>query len=149
MRGLTPLVDQISAERRSTVMARIKGRNTGPELRVRKVAHALGLRFRLNRNDLAGKPDVVFPKFRIALFVHGCFWHQHSGCRRASKPKSNTDYWEAKLRRNVERDARTLLALTRQGWRMVVIWECETNDADRLADIIRDRICGAGSSLCG
>jgi len=149
MRGLTPLVDQISAERRSTVMARIKGRNTGPELRVRKVAHALGLRFRLNRNDLPGKPDVVFPKFRIALFVHGCFWHQHTGCRRASKPKSNTDYWEAKLRRNVERDARTLLALTKQGWRMVVIWECETSDSERLADIIRDRICMAGSSLHG
>jgi DNA mismatch endonuclease (patch repair protein) len=130
-------------------MARIKGRDTGPELRVRKVAHALGLRFRLNRTDLPGKPDIVFPKFRIAVFVHGCFWHQHAGCRRASTPKSNTDYWDAKLRRNVERDAHTLLALTRQGWRMVVIWECETNDSERLADIIRDRICMAGSSLRG
>jgi DNA mismatch endonuclease (patch repair protein) len=81
--------------------------------------------------------------------VHGCFWHQHTGCRRASKPKSNTGYWEAKLRRNVERDARTLLGLTKQGWRMVVIWECETSDSERLADIIRDRICMAGSSLRG
>ena len=149
MRGLTPFVDQISAKRRSTVMAGIKGKNTGPELHVRKVAHALGLRFRLNRTDLPGKPDVVFPKFRIALFVHGCFWHQHGGCRRASKPKSNTDYWEAKLRRNVERDAQTLLALTRRKWKMVVIWECETNNSHRLADIINDRVCSDGSSPHG
>ena len=137
------MVDQISAERRSAVMAKIKGKDTGPELRVRKAAHALGLRFRLHRSDLPGKPDLVFPKFRLALFVHGCFWHQHAGCRRASMPKSRTDYWEAKLRRNVERDALNASALKLMGWRSVVIWECETQDTKNLGDIIRHRVAAA------
>lgn len=131
------MVDQISAERRSAVMAKIKGKDTGPELRVRRAAHSLGLRFRLHRADLPGKPDLVFPKFRLAVFVHGCFWHQHAGCRRASMPKSKTDYWEAKLRRNVERDALNASALESMGWRSVVIWECETQDTKNLGDIIR------------
>jgi len=134
------VVDQISVERRSAVMARIKGKDTGPEVRVRKAAHAMGLRFRLHRTDLPGKPDLVFPKFRVALFVHGCFWHQHAGCRRASMPKSKTDYWESKLRRNVERDALVGPALELIGWRSVVIWECETNDPAGLASIIRERV---------
>jgi DNA mismatch endonuclease (patch repair protein) len=134
------VVDQISAERRSAVMAKIKGKDTGPELRVRKAAHALGLRFRLHRSDLPGKPDLVFPKFRLALFVHGCFWHQHAGCRRASMPKSRTEYWEAKLRRNVQRDAVNGSALESMGWHSIVIWECETNDAETLEEIIRHRV---------
>jgi DNA mismatch endonuclease (patch repair protein) len=134
------LVDQISTERRSQVMARIKGSDTGPELRTRKVAHAIGLRFRLNRRDLPGRPDLVFPKHRVALFVHGCFWHQHPGCRRASRPKSRTDYWEPKLRRNVERDALTAPALEKLGWRTVVIWECETAEPDALAVILCERV---------
>jgi len=121
-------------------MARIKGKNTGPELRVRRVAHAVGLRFRLQRTDLPGKPDMVFPRFRVALFVHGCFWHQHKGCRRASVPKSKTDYWEAKLRRNVERDAFAVPALEQLGWRAVVIWECETHDSEGLKATVRDRV---------
>ncbi|MFD1331105.1 very short patch repair endonuclease [Methylopila musalis] len=134
------MVDQISADRRSAVMARIKGKNTGPEVRVRKVAHAMGLRFRLNRTDLPGKPDLVFPKFRVALFVHGCFWHQHDGCRRASMPKSKTEYWGPKLRRNVERDALVAPALELLDWRAVIIWECETHDSEGLAEIIRCRV---------
>ena len=134
------MVDQISAERRSLVMARIKGQNTGPEVRVRKAAHAMGLRFRLHRTDLPGKPDIIFPKFRLALFVHGCFWHQHAGCRRASIPKSKTGYWESKLRRNVERDALAGPALELLGWHSAVIWECETNNPENLATIIEERV---------
>ena len=134
------MADQISAERRSLVMARIKGKNTGPELRARKTAHAMGLRFRLHRTDLPGKPDLVFPSRRVALFVHGCFWHQHAGCRRASSPKSRTEYWDAKLRRNVERDARLVPMLEALGWRVAVIWECETHDPEGLETILRDRV---------
>jgi len=134
------MVDQITAERRSAVMARIKGKNTGPELRTRKASHAMGLRFRLHRADLPGRPDMVFPKWKTALLVHGCFWHQHQNCRRASKPKSQIDYWGNKLRRNVERDAAATHALEELGWRVVVIWECETHDPDRLRDILRARV---------
>lgn len=141
------MVDQISAERRSAVMAQIKGKNTGPEVRVRKAAHAMGLRFRLHRTDLPGKPDMVFPKFRVALFVHGCFWHQHAGCRRASMPKSKTEYWEAKLRRNVARDALVAPALQLLGWRSVVIWECETNNRSTLSDVIVERVVGIARNL--
>lgn len=134
------MVDQVSVARRSAIMARIKGHDTSPELRVRKVAHAVGLRFRLHRADLPGKPDLVFPKLQTALFVHGCFWHQHSGCRRASRPKSHTEYWERKLQRNVERDARSIQALQDQGWRAVVIWECETLDPIALPVIVMERV---------
>ena len=134
------MVDQISTQRRSVVMAAIKSKNTGPEIRVRKTAHSMGLRFRLHRTDLPGNPDLVFPKLNVAVSVHGCFWHQHTGCRLASVPKSRTEYWEAKLRRNVERDAWSGPALRLAGWRSVVIWECETHNYEMLTRILRDRV---------
>lgn len=134
------MVDQISPERRSAVMARITGKNTTPEVSVRQVAHSLGLRFRVHRRDLPGRPDLVLRKHRCALFVNGCFWHQHEGCRRASSPKSNTGYWSEKLARNVARDLRNAEELERLGWRVVVIWECETKDRERLKEIIRERV---------
>lgn len=115
-------------------MARIRAKDTSPEIRLRKAAHALGFRFRLHRNGLPGKPDLVFPKLQIAMFVHGCFWHQHRECRRASSPKSRTDYWGPKLARNVERDARNASALESLGWRVVTIWECQTTNFDTLND---------------
>jgi DNA mismatch endonuclease (patch repair protein) len=108
-------------------MARIKGKGTGPEMNVRRAAHAIGLRFRLHRADLPGKPDLIFPKFRLALFVHGCFWHQHEGCRRASMPKSRTEYWHPKLQRNLDRDKRNQDALQGLGWRVETLWECEVS----------------------
>ncbi|TPL07588.1 DNA mismatch endonuclease Vsr [Mesorhizobium sp. B2-4-14] len=120
--------DRISVERRSANMARIRGKDTSPELRTRKAAHSMGLRFRLHRRDLPGKPDLVFPKYRTAIFVHGCFWHQHAACKRASRPKSNRDYWDRKLKRNVERDAAAINALAASGWHVGVIWECQTTD---------------------
>lgn len=114
-------------------MARVGSRNTTPELRVRKLAHRLGLRFRLHCKELPGTPDLVFPKFSIALFVHGCFWHHHLDCKKASLPKSRIEYWRAKFDRNVERDRVTTAALVALGWKVAVIWECQTKDAAELS----------------
>jgi DNA mismatch endonuclease (patch repair protein) len=121
-------------------MSRIGPKNTKPEMRVRKAAHSLGYRFRLHRRDLPGTPDVVFPRYRVAMFVHGCFWHRHPGCGKAYTPKSRLDFWSAKFDANVERDARQHDALAAAGWRPVVVWECETDDPDRLVAIIRSRV---------
>lgn len=121
-------------------MSRVSGKNTTPELRVRKSAHALGLRFRLHRKDLPGTPDLVFPKRHIAVFVHGCFWHRHPGCRKASTPSTRPDYWIKKFRDNIARDRRVMAALEDSGWRVVVIWECETKNADDLARVLRERV---------
>jgi len=122
------MTDIVDSRRRSELMANIRGRDTAPELAVRRIAHRMGLRFRLHRNDLPGRPDLVFPKHRLAVFVHGCFWHRHEGCRHASTPKSRTDFWTEKFAANVERDARQEAALRALGWRVLVIWQCETRD---------------------
>lgn len=119
-------MDRLTPERRSWLMSRVKSKNTTPELRVRKVAHALGLRFRLHRRDLPGKPDLVFPKYRTVIFVHGCFWHRHPGCPKASVPKTSTEIWQAKFKRNVERDINNITQLSALGWHTAVIWECQT-----------------------
>lgn len=130
-------MDILTKERRSQVMARIRGRNTKPEMLVRRTAHALGLRFRLHRRDLPGTPDIVFPAKKTALFVHGCFWHRHDSCRYAYTPKSNETFWSQKFVRNVERDREVMNELRRAGWRPIVIWECETKQADLAARIDR------------
>lgn len=109
-------------------MSRIKSAGTVPEVLVRRAAHALGFRFRLHRKDLPGKPDLVFPSRRKVVFVHGCFWHQHPGCREGRLPGTNLEYWGPKLSRNVERDCATRLTLRNQGWEQLTIWECETGD---------------------
>jgi DNA mismatch endonuclease (patch repair protein) len=114
-------------------MSRVRGKHTSPEMRVRRAAHAMGLRFRLHRKDLPGKPDLVFPRHGVALFVHGCFWHRHPGCPKSSTPKSRTEYWTDKFERNVERDARAIAELEALGWRTAVIWECATKNAAQLA----------------
>ena len=134
------MVDSLTPEARSKNMARIRSRDTGPEMLVRRAAHALGLRFRLHRKDLPGTPDLVLPSRRVAVLVHGCFWHRHKGCRMAYTPKSRVDFWQAKFAGNVERDARKLNELAEAGWRPVVIWECETRDPARLRQIILERI---------
>lgn len=130
-------MDILTSAQRSAHMARIRGRNTEPEMVVRRAAHALGLRFRLHRRDLPGSPDLVFPSRRRALFVHGCYWHRHPGCRLAYSPKSNIDFWQAKFDRNVARDAQVLTALQAAGWRADVIWECETRRPETLPDRLR------------
>jgi len=121
-------------------MRAVKSRDTAPELKVRRAAHALGLRFRLGRSDLPGKPDLVFPSRRIALFVHGCFWHGHDCARGARMPHTNRTYWQAKIARNMERDAASLASLRKLDWKPAVIWECETKDAARLARLITRRV---------
>lgn len=134
------MTDVFDPAKRSSIMRAVKGRNTEPELKVRRAAHALGLRFRLGRVDLPGKPDLVFPGRRVALFVHGCFWHGHTCPRGARVPQTNRAYWTAKIARNVSRDRATLEALRQLGWTPAVIWECETRDAAKLARLIARRV---------
>lgn len=117
-------------------MSQVRSKNTSPEMRVRQLAHAMGFRFRLHRKNLPGKPDLVFPRYRVAFFVHGCFWHRHSNCAKASTPKSQTDFWTSKFERNVERDRRNEEALNALGWRVLVIWECETKTDDEIRKIL-------------
>lgn len=133
-------MDHLSKEKRSANMAKIKSSNTKPELRVRSLLHKLGFRFRLSRNDLPGKPDLVLPKYKIAIFVHGCFWHSHEGCKKSHLPASNIEYWESKLSRNKKRDATSQHCLESLGWKVVIIWECETKKNDELEKILMDRI---------
>ena len=125
-------MDNVSPEKRSWTMAQVKGRNTGPEKAVRSLLHRMGYRFRLQRADLPGKPDIVLPKHRTVIFVHGCFWHRHTGCKRASMPAANSDYWKRKFERNVTRDAQNRIALESGGWRVLVVWECELRDLTAL-----------------
>jgi DNA mismatch endonuclease (patch repair protein) len=117
-------------------MARVRSRNTKPEMAVRQVAHALGYRYRLHIADLPGKPDLVFRSRRKIIFVHGCFWHQHDGCPRAALPQANRQFWEAKLQRNVERGAAQTAALEAAGWEILIVWECETKKREQIASLI-------------
>ena len=126
-------MDIISPERRSLVMSRIRGKDTKPERTVRSLVHALGFRFRLHRRDLPGAPDLVFPRLRKVIFVHGCFWHRHHKCRLAYRPKTNAGFWDAKFEANVARDARALQALMTLGWEVEVVWECELVDVPALS----------------
>lgn len=119
-------MDTFSPEQRSRVMARIKGKSTKPELIVRRLAHQLGYRFRLHRKDLPGSPDLVFPRLKLAVFVNGCFWHRHKDCRFSYSPKTNVEFWARKFTNNVLRDERAKEGLEAMGWRVAVIWECET-----------------------
>ena len=108
-------------------MSKIHSSNTTPEIKVRKLLHSLGYRFRLHRNDLPGKPDITLPKYRTVIFVHGCFWHGCPTCQHAQvRPKANSDYWNKKLDRNVQRDQENCTSLNRMGWRVLIVWECET-----------------------
>ena len=109
---------------RSRNMRAVRGKHTKPELIVRRAAHALGLRYRLFRSDLPGRPDLTFPKWRTVIFVNGCFWHQHAGCSRSKLPKTNAQFWKSKLRRNVARDKMNYELLQEEGWRVLILWEC-------------------------
>jgi DNA mismatch endonuclease, patch repair protein len=126
-------MDTLTKAERSERMARIRSKDTQPELRVRRIVHALGYRYRLHRRDLPGCPDLVFPSRRKIVFVHGCFWHSHQGCVIANKPKSRSDFWVEKFERNKLRDARNQEALKLDGWRVFTVWECETKGITTLA----------------
>lgn len=123
-----------TADHRSRVMRAVKSADTKPEIAVRKLIHGLGFRFRLHRADLPGKPDIVFPGRRKVIFVHGCFWHGHACKRGARSPKSNADYWQAKISRNVARDMDQIAELEKAGWDVLVLWECELKNEDDLAN---------------
>ena len=135
-------------EARRRNMSAIRGRDTEPELRVRRLLHALGYRFRLHRRDLPGRPDVVFPGRLKVVFVHGCFWHRH-GCQNSVVPRARQDWWEAKFARNVERDASNIAALESLGWSVLIIWECEAKADDQLAKIIQRFLGPPGSPQTG
>ena len=136
------MTDIVDVQRRSELMAGIRGKDTSPELAVRRIAHGMGLRFRLHNKNLPGRPDVVFPRHRLAVFVHGCFWHQHQACRFAQIPKSRVSFWKNKFAANVARDKRNIAALHGLGWRVLVIWECEVGNRrvvqDKLAAFVSD-----------
>jgi len=126
------MADLISHERRSWNMSRIRSRDTSPELRVRSVLHRMGVRFRIHAANLPGRPDVVLPRYEIVVFVHGCFWHRHPNCRYAYTPKSNLRFWIKKFAENRDRDCRTRAAFRGLKWRVVVVWECELADEEKL-----------------
>ena len=126
------MTDVFTAEKRSAVMARVKGRDTGPERAVRRILWRLGARYRLDRRDLPGRPDIVLPGRKLAIFVHGCFWHGHDCTRGARVPKANRDYWTGKIARNRARDVDTRAALEAMGWRVELVWECDLKDVAAL-----------------
>jgi len=130
------MADVVNRATRSRMMSGIRGTNTKPELIVRSFLHRHGLRFRLHIRDLPGRPDVVLPKHRVAVFVHGCFWHRHKGCRYATTPRNNAAFWRNKLNGNVLRDTRHTRELTKLGWRVFTVWECELDDR-RLLRLVR------------
>ncbi len=126
-------MDTFSRERRSEIMGRIKGRDTRPEMIVRRIVYRLGFRYRLHKKNLPGCPDLTLGKIRTVIFVHGCFWHRHPGCARATVPSTRADWWRSKLEKNATRDRKTELCLRELGWRVVVVWECETKRPAELA----------------
>ena len=131
------MADRLTAERRSALMRSVRQRDTAPELVVRRTLHSLGYRFRLHRKDLPGTPDIVLPRYKLAIFVHGCFWHRHQGCRLATMPASNVEFWVPKFEGNVARDVRKEAALRELGWQVLTVWQCETKDVASLAARLR------------
>lgn len=133
-------MDRVSPEHRSRIMARIHGRNTQPELLVRRILYKMGYRYRIHYPKLPGRPDLAFPGRRKAVFVHGCFWHQHDGCADAGIPKSNRDFWQKKLAGNIERDQRNVSEIRKLGWNVLILWECQIcpGSSALLADFLED-----------
>jgi DNA mismatch endonuclease (patch repair protein) len=131
-------MDTRTPEQRRRIMQSVGQKNTGPEMVVRRLAHRLGYRFRLHPSKLAGKPDLVFPARRKVIFVNGCFWHGHEGCRKGAMPKSRADYWAPKIAKNKERDAAAIAQLRQQGWKVLTVWQCQTRDLAALETLLGD-----------
>ena len=131
------------SEQRSRNMSAIKSKNTKPEIKVRKVLHSMGYRFRLHRKDLPGSPDIVLPKYKTVIFVHGCFWHRHQNCKYASNPKTRREFWKKKFKENIERDKKTQEKLKNLGWKTNIVWECEVKNREilflKLEEILRKK----------
>ena len=132
------MIDIVSPEVRSQMMRAIGAKNTAPEMRVRKFLHAAGLRYRLHVHNLPGKPDMVLPKFRCVIFVHGCFWHRHPRCALATTPATRPEFWNHKFEQNSARDIKVKALLEAEGWTVLVIWECETRSEDSLIKLLQD-----------
>ena len=142
LRYMEPVRNVLSAEARHKMMAGFRSKDTIPEMMVRRALHRLGYRFRLHRRDLPGKPDIVLPRHRTVILVHGCFWHQHAGCSDGRMPRTRQEYWAEKFRRNSERDTAAAAALSALGWNVEVIWECEARKAgldSRLLELMPQR----------
>lgn len=142
------MTDRLTPEKRSWNMSRIRSKNTKPEKIIRSLLHKMGYRFRIHRRDLPGKPDIVLPKYRTVVFMHGCFWHRHESCKAATTPKTNTAFWEEKFRRNVERDERHQDALNALGWKVIVVWQCELKDRAEIGRRLQSELvasCSSGS----
>jgi len=131
-------MDRISSSERSRQMSLVKSKNTGPELAVRKLVFSMGYRYCIHGVELPGKPDLVFSRRKKVIFVHGCFWHRHLGCKKATMPATNTQFWLPKFARTIERDRMTLEALSVRGWRSLVVWECELKDEGALSGKLQE-----------
>lgn len=130
------MADRVTPAKRSEIMRAVKGKNTGPEMIVRSAAHRLGLRFRLHDKSLPGKPDLVLAKWKTVIFVNGCYWHRHRSCRRATTPKSNTEFWQAKFDSNRARDRRNRRKLVAAGWRVLTVWQCEATSQNQAMTLL-------------
>jgi len=140
-------MDVVDQATRSRMMSGIRGKNTNPEIIVRKFLHSQGYRFRIHRRDLPGNPDIVMPKLKTCIFVHGCFWHRHPNCRYATTPKSRVDFWTEKFAKNVERDLKAIKALELLGWSVLTIWECELRNLDITMGALTQRLEAISKSL--
>ena len=137
------MTDTLSAERRSWNMSRIGSRNTTPEIRMRSLLHRAGFRFRLHAAGLPGKPDIVLRRYKTVVFVHGCFWHRHGGCRKATTPSTRTEFWQSKFNATIERDRRKTSELNAMGWRVLTVWECELEkNPDQVIETVRNQLHG-------
>jgi len=130
-------MDRVSITQRSENMRRVRAKNTAPELAVRRMLHAMGLRFRLHRTDLPGKPDIVLPRHSLVVFVHGCFWHRHEQCVRCSTPATRQEFWLPKFAATVERDRKNIRSLEEAGWKVLTIWECEIKNAEQIEHFVQ------------
>jgi DNA mismatch endonuclease (patch repair protein) len=131
-------VDHVAPEKRSLIMAAVRSKNTKPEMAVRRLVHGLGYRYRLHAKELPGHPDLAFPSRKKIVFVHGCFWHRHPRCRYATSPKTRVAFWNEKFEKNVARDRRDRRALKKAGWAVMIVWQCELKNLERLARRIDD-----------
>ena len=145
------MADTVAKTVRSRIMASVGRKDTKPELIVRSLLHRKGYRFRLQSKKLPGTPDIILPRYHAAIFVHGCFWHQHRDCPFSKRPGSNTDYWDVKLNENIKRDENVRAKLHRLGWKVLIIWECETNNDQRIQkridSLVRDRSSKSNNSV--
>ncbi|RJX18464.1 MAG: DNA mismatch endonuclease Vsr [Desulforudis sp.] len=138
------MADTLSPIERSERMSRIRSKNSSPELKLRRLIHSMGFRYRLHVNELPGTPDLVFPSRKSVIFLHGCFWHRHEGCKLARLPKSKLDFWKPKLETNRARDLLQQQQLRDLGWRLLVVWECEMVYTERISTIVRNFLCESG-----